>query len=246
MIASPLPARQFHRRSNSTANGRWDDWRNTRSLNHSQSPTAEENVMVMNNLHDVLLDTIKDLYHAEKQLVKALPRMAKAANSEQLRSAIEEHLEVTEGQVQRLEQVFDELDLSPKAKVCHGMLGIVDEGKEVLEKHNGGNPAAIDAALIAAAQKVEHYEIAAYGSARTFAETLGLNRVAELLQETLNEEEETDAKLTQIAEGMVNEAAANEEGWQVAEQGESGRPQRRRGRSRKSTRAAAGGSARRR
>jgi ferritin-like metal-binding protein YciE len=164
--------------------------------------------MVMNNLHDVLLDTIKDLYHAEKQLVKALPKMAKGANSDELRTAIEEHLEVTEGQVQRLEQVFEELDMSPKAKVCHGMMGIVEEGKEVLDQHKGSNPAASDAALIAAAQKVEHYEIAAYGSARSFAETLGMNRVAELLEESLNEEEEADEKLSALAESSVNEAAA--------------------------------------
>lgn len=206
--------------------------------------------MVMNNLHDVLLDTIKDLYHAEKQLVKALPRMAKAASSDELRMAIEEHLEVTENQVKRLEEVFEELDMSPKAKVCHGMLGIVDEGKEVLEEQDDGNPAAVDAALIAAAQKVEHYEIASYGSARTFAQTLGLNRVAELLQETLSEEEETDAKLTQIAEGMVNEAAASDEDWESEEEGDgrqrSGSRSRGRGRARKGSRATAGGSSRRR
>lgn len=203
--------------------------------------------MVMNNLHDVLLDTIKDLYHAEKQLVKALPRMAKAANSEQLRAAIEEHLEVTEGQVDRLEQVFEELDMSPKAKVCHGMVGIVDEGKELLQKQDDSDPAALDAALIVAAQKVEHYEIAAYGSARTFAETLGLNRVAELLQESLSEEEETDAKLTQLAESMVNEAAASEsdEGY-GEEDDEAQATQRGRGRGRRSQRATAGGSSRRR
>ena len=205
--------------------------------------------MVMNNLHDVLLDTIKDLYHAEKQLVKALPRMAKAASSEKLRLAIEEHLEVTENQVQRLEQVFEELDMSPKAKTCHGMLGIVDEGKEVLEKQSDGNSSAIDAALIVAAQKVEHYEIAAYGSARTFAQTLGLNRVAELLQETLAEEEETDAKLSQIAEGMVNEAAANETeiDGELVDNSQSG-AMRSRGsnRGRRSNRASAGGSSRRR
>jgi ferritin-like metal-binding protein YciE len=164
--------------------------------------------MVMNNLHDVFVETIKDLYHAEKQLVKALPRMANAATSDELRAAIEEHLEVTEGQVERLEEVFGELDMSPKAKVCYGMQGIVEEGKEVLEEQKNGNPAAIDAAIIAAAQKVEHYEIASYGSARAFAETLGLNRIAELLQETLDEEEETDEKLNDLAESSINEAAA--------------------------------------
>ncbi len=167
--------------------------------------------MVMNNLHDVFVETIKDLYHAEKQLVKALPRMANAATSDELRTAIEEHLAVTEGQVERLEEVFSELDMSPKAKVCYGMQGIVEEGKEVLEEQKDGNPAAIDAAIIAAAQKVEHYEIAAYGSARAFAETLGLNRIAELLQETLDEEEETDEKLSDLAESSINEAAAEAE-----------------------------------
>ena len=167
--------------------------------------------MVMNNLHDVLLDTIKDLYHAEKQLVKALPKMAKGAHADDLRAAFEEHLEVTEGQVERLEEVFNEMDESPKAKTCHGMLGILEEGKEVLEKQKNGNPAALDAALIAAAQKVEHSEIAAYGSARAFAETLGMKRVAELLEQTLQEEEDADEKLSDLAESEVNEAAASEE-----------------------------------
>ncbi len=164
--------------------------------------------MVMQNLNDVFVDMIKDLYHAEKQLVKALPRMAKAASSSQLRSAIEEHLEVTEGQVGRLEEVFSELDMAPKTKVCHGMMGLVEEGKEVIDEKKNGSSAAIDAALIAAAQKVEHYEIAAYGSLHAFAETLGMTRVAELLQQSLSEEEETDQKLSALAESSVNRAAA--------------------------------------
>lgn len=196
-----------------------------------------------NNLQDVLLDALKDLYHAEKQLVKALPRMAKAASSDELRSAIEEHLHVTESHVERLEECFAEMDMTPKAKTCHGMMGIVEEGKEVLDKQNNGNPSAIDAAIIAAAQKVEHYEISAYGSARTFAQTLGMNRVADLLQETLDEEKETDQKLTQIAEGMVNEPAASETSEE--EEDEPAAPRRSRRAGGTTTRRRAGATSRR-
>jgi ferritin-like metal-binding protein YciE len=165
--------------------------------------------MPMNGLRDVLVDMIKDLYHAEKQLVKALPKMAKAATSEDLRTAFEDHLEETEGHVKRLEKAFAALEMKPAAKVCHGMLGLVEEGKEVIEEKRGSNPAAIDAALIAAAQKVEHYEITAYGTLATFAETLGLDEVASLLKETLDEEEAADETLSELAEGSINDDAAN-------------------------------------
>ncbi len=164
--------------------------------------------MAMNDLHDVFVDMLKDVYHAEKQLVRALPKMAKGASSSELSSAFEKHLEVTEGQVERIEDIFRELEMQPKTKVCHGMMGLVEEGKEVLEEAKDGNPSAIDAALIAAAQKVEHYEISAYGSLKAFAETLGLDRVAELLQESLTEEEEADEELSGLAEDSVNDAAA--------------------------------------
>ncbi len=165
--------------------------------------------MPMNNLHDVLVDLIKDTYHAEKQLIKALPKMAKAATSEELQAAFENHLTETEGHVERLERAFAMLEMKPVAKPCHGMMGLVEEGEEVIKEKAKGEPAAIDAALIAAAQKVEHYEIVAYGTLATFAETLELNDLAELFNETLEEEEAADDKLTEIAEGSVNAEAAS-------------------------------------
>lgn len=163
--------------------------------------------MALNNLHDVLVDMVKDLYHAEKQLVRALPKMARAATAPDLQAAFKEHLAVTQGQVERLDDVFAQLEVAPKAKVCHGMLGIVEEGAEVIEERDG-NPAAVDAALIAAAQKVEHYEVASYGSAKAFAEALGLDAVAGLLGESLDEEKEADVALSELAE-TINAAAAS-------------------------------------
>jgi ferritin-like metal-binding protein YciE len=164
--------------------------------------------MSMNNLHEVLVDMLKDTYHAEKQLVKALPQMAKAASSGALRAAFEGHLKETEGHVDRLEQAFAKLEMKPIAKPCHAMMGLVEEGKEVIEEKHESNHAAIDAALIAAAQKVEHYEISAYGSLATFAETLGLDDIARLFKDTLEEEEKADHKLSHIAEESVNSDAA--------------------------------------
>ncbi len=178
--------------------------------------------MSMDNLHDVLVDLLKDTYHAEKQLVKALPKMAKAANSDDLRSAFEDHLQQTEGHVDRLEQAFAMLEMKPSAKVCHGMMGLVEEGGEVIKEKSAGAPSAIDAALIAAAQKVEHYEICAYGTLATYAETLGLNDLAEVFKATLSEEEAADDKLSDIAEGSVNaEAAQAGMGDRDGENGES-------------------------
>src|SRR5688572_16971063 len=174
--------------------------------------------MAMNNLHDVMVDMIKDLYHAEKQLVAALPKMARAATSEDLRTAFEDHLDETKGHVERLERVFAALEMKPTAKMCHGMKGLVEEGKEVIEEKREGHPAAIDAALIGAAQKVEHYEITAYGTLATFADTLGLREVADLLKATLNEEESADQKLSQLAEGTINTEAA-EAGAEDSEEG---------------------------
>ncbi|HET9887321.1 MAG TPA: ferritin-like domain-containing protein [bacterium] len=170
--------------------------------------------MSMENLQDTLEEMLKDLYNAEKQLTKALPKMAKAATTPELKDAIEEHLAVTEGHVNRLEEVFGELDLPVRGKHCAGMEGLIEEGKEVLEMKTESAPEALDAALIAAAQKVEHYEISAYGSARAFAELLGHERVAQLLEQTLDEESETNETLTRIAEETVNPAAMQGDGMQ--------------------------------
>ena len=156
-------------------------------------------------LHDLFEDQIKDLYSAENQILKALPKMAKNATNPQLRTAFERHLEETRGHVTRLEQIAAELDFTPKGKKCKGMEGLMEEGKEILEQEGEG--AVIDAALISAAQRVEHYEMAAYGCLRTYAQLLGYSDAEKLLQQTLNEEEAADQKLTQIGEGGVNQAA---------------------------------------
>src|SRR5579864_3823253 len=163
----------------------------------------------LQNLRDLWVDELKDLYHAENQILKALPKMAKAAVDEDLKTAFEEHLEQTRGHVERLEQVFEQIDEAPKGKRCKGMEGIIAEGKEMLEL-DLPEPVG-DAALIAAAQRVEHYEIAAYGTVRTYAEILGELDAAELLESTLNEEKETDEKLTEIAEQVNAEAAEGAE-----------------------------------
>jgi ferritin-like metal-binding protein YciE len=165
--------------------------------------------MKFNTLHEVLTDHIRDLYNAETQLVKALPKMAKAATSPDLRRAFEEHLAQTEKQVERLERVCEDLGIKPKGKTCKAMKGLIEEGKEVLS--STGDPAAKDAALIGAAQKVEHYEIAGYGTARTFAAVLGEQTAAELLQQTLDEEKATDERLTALAESGLNQEAAEED-----------------------------------
>ena len=161
--------------------------------------------MALDSLHSLFLDELKDVYHAEKQLVRALPRMAKAASDPQLQKAFTDHLKETQGQVVRLERVFRELGQTPRAKKCEGMAGLIEEGKNILEED--GEPAVIDAALIAAAQRVEHYEIAAYGCLRTYAQLLGLSNAERLLQENLNEEEAADEKLNSLAEGGINQAA---------------------------------------
>lgn len=166
--------------------------------------------MKLESLHDLLVDECKDLYSAENMLVKALPKMAKAASSPELKAAFEEHLEETRGQVDRLVTIFESLGASPKGKKCKAMEGLVEEGSEVIEADGDGS--VKDAALICAAQKVEHYEMAGYGCARTFAQLLGLNDVADLLQETLDEEGNADKKLTEIAESNINvEAATTQE-----------------------------------
>lgn len=156
--------------------------------------------------NDLLIEELKDLYNAETQLLKALPKMAKAAEHEELKEAFQNHLKQTEGQVKRLDKVFKQLGATSKGKKCHAMEGLIEEAKEILEEDY--EPTVRDLALIVAAQKVEHYEIAGYGSARTLAELLEENDVAELLQETLDEEGETDKLLTSIAESINLEAAS--------------------------------------
>ncbi len=159
-------------------------------------------------LKELYIDELKDLYNAENQLVKALPKMAKAASSDELRQGFEEHLEQTKGHVQRLEKIFQALGESPKGKKCKGMEGLIEEGSEAMEEDYEGS--AKDAALIGAAQRVEHYEIAGYGTVRGMAETLGKDDHVSLLEETLEEEKATDEKLTELAE-QIN-IQANESG----------------------------------
>ena len=161
----------------------------------------------METLHELLIDEVKDLYSAENQLVKALPKMAKAAQTPQLRQAFEMHLRETEGHVKRLERVAEQLGGSPRGKKCVGMEGLVAEGKELLAEKP--EPDVLDAGLIGAAQKVEHYEMAAYGTARVHAEQLGLGQIAGMLQQTLDEEAAANEKLTAIAERQVNRRAEN-------------------------------------
>jgi ferritin-like metal-binding protein YciE len=161
--------------------------------------------MPLGSMDDLFLNELKDVYNAEKQIVKTLPRMAKAASSDALRDAFTKHLRETEGHVRRLEQIFKSLDLAPRGKNCKGMAGLLEEGKEILEEE--GAPEVIDAALISAAQRVEHYEMAAYGCLRTYAQLLGRDDAVELLQQTLAEEEAADETLTALGEGGINQAA---------------------------------------
>jgi ferritin-like metal-binding protein YciE len=166
--------------------------------------------MAMDSLKDLYVEELKDLYNAENQLLKALPKMARKASSPDLRAAFEEHLGQTERQVNRLEKIFESLGEKPTGKTCKAMKGLVEEGKEIIEEKGDGS--VLDAALIGAAQKVEHYEIASYGTARTFASLLGEEDAVELLQQTLDEEGETDKKLTALAESLVNPEAQSAEG----------------------------------
>jgi len=166
--------------------------------------------MKQKTLRDFWIDELKDLHNAENQILKALPKMAKNATSDDLRQAFEEHLEQTKGHVERLDQIFEQIGLSGgRGKKCKGMEGVLDEGKEVLEEDLTDTVA--DAAMISAAQKVEHYEIASYGSARTHAEILGENEAVDLLEQTLQEEKETDERLTELAEEINLEAEGESE-----------------------------------
>jgi ferritin-like metal-binding protein YciE len=174
--------------------------------------------MSLDSLHDLYVEELKDLYNAENQLLKALPRMAKAATAPELKAAFTEHLAVTQKQVERLDQIFEELGVSPKGKKCKAMEGLVEEGKEIMQED--GEPSVIDAALIAAAQRVEHYEMAGYGCVRTFANLLGYEDAAALLQETLDEEGEADKKLTELAETVINVEAEEADGDEGEEAGD--------------------------
>ena len=162
--------------------------------------------MSLDSLEKLFIEELKDIYNAEKQLTRALPRMAKAAESPALAQAFTNHLKETEGQIQRLERVFKELGQAVRGKKCKAMEGLIEEGKELMEEES--EPQVLDAALIGAAQKVEHYEIAAYGCLSTYAELLGYSEAAQLLRQNLQEEEATDKKLNQLAEGGINEQAA--------------------------------------
>jgi ferritin-like metal-binding protein YciE len=164
-----------------------------------------------NALKELYVDELRDIYSAENQMTKALPKMAKAAASDELRAGFEEHLEQTKGHVQRLEQIFTKLGEKPTGKKCKGMEGLVEEGKEMIEEEDLEDEAR-DAGLISAAQRVEHYEIAAYGCVRTYANLLGETEAAGLLEETLQEEKETDKKLTKLAEKINVEATERDEG----------------------------------
>ncbi len=160
--------------------------------------------MKMESLQELYVAGLKDIYSAERQLVKALPKMAKAASSDELRQGFEDHLEETKVQVERLEQIFEELGVSPRGKKCVGMEGLIEEGKELMEED--ADPDVMDAGLIAAAQHVEHYEMAGYGCVRTFAELLGYKAAAKLLQQSLDEEGAADKKLTGLAQSINVEA----------------------------------------
>jgi ferritin-like metal-binding protein YciE len=161
-------------------------------------------------LKELYIDELKDIYNAENQLVKALPKMAKAANSDELRTGFEEHLQQTRGHVQRLEQIFKALGEKPSGKKCKGMEGLVAEGQEMMDEDFEDD--LMDAALISAAQRVEHYEIAAYGTVRTYAELLGEENAVTLLEQTLQEEKETDQKLTDLASDINVKAMGDESG----------------------------------
>jgi ferritin-like metal-binding protein YciE len=158
--------------------------------------------MKLEHLKDLYVEELKDIYSAETQLVKALPKMAKAAHSPQLQESFNLHLQQTKGHVERLEQIFEKLGEKPTGKTCKGMAGLITEGEEMMSEK--GEPEVIDAGLISAAQRVEHYEIAAYGCARTYARMLGERDAEKILQQTLTEEEATDKKLTVLAESSIN------------------------------------------
>lgn len=169
--------------------------------------------MSMQTLHDLYVDELQDLYSAEQQILRALPKMVKGVQSPQLQNAFNEHYEQTKRQVERLDRIFEELGTNPGGKQCKGMQGVIADGDEILQEN--GNPMVKDAGLLSAAQHVEHYEMAGYGSVRTYAQMLGYDDAARALQQTLNEEGETDHKLTRLAESLINPEAEESTGMQI-------------------------------
>jgi|SRR5690606_8543164 len=157
-------------------------------------------------LETLMLETLKDIYHAEKQILRALPKMAKAASSDELRNGLEQHRKETEGQIERLEKVFEALDKTPRGKTCEAMQGLIAEGQDIMEDFS--NSDALDAGLVAASQAIEHYEISRYGTLRTWAQQLGMDEAAKLFEQNLEEEKRTAAMLTKMAEAEVNRQAA--------------------------------------
>ena len=178
-------------------------------------------IMKLDSLRTLWIEELRDLYSAETQLVKALPKMAKKATNPELKEAFESHLEETRNHVERLEEIFSRLGKKPTGKTCKAMKGLIEEGSEMMQED--GPESVLDAGIISAAQKVEHYEIAGYGTARTFASILGEDEAEDLLQETLDEEGAADEKLTEIAEGVVNEEAEEGEEEEMAGSGRRSR-----------------------
>jgi ferritin-like metal-binding protein YciE len=162
--------------------------------------------MAEKTLNDLFLDTLKDIYYAEKQILRTLPKMAKAATSAEMKAGFEKHAEETEGQIERIEQVFELLGKPARAKTCDAILGIIEEGKEIMTEYKGTD--ALDAGLAASAQAVEHYEIARYGTLKSWAQQLGMNDAVSLIDQNLQQEIATDQKLTQLAEAQANKKAA--------------------------------------
>jgi Uncharacterized protein conserved in bacteria len=170
--------------------------------------------MAAKTMQDLLIDELRDVYHAEKQITKSLPKLAKSVSSETLRQAMQHHLEETKGQIERLDKIFEHLDTRSRGKRCEAMEGLLDEAQQILEM--GLAPEVLDAALIAAAQKVEHYEIASYGTLHAYAVACGLTEVAQLLDETLAEEKAADKKLNDLAVNDVNRKAIQASGQKAA------------------------------
>ena len=181
---------------------------NTQENTNQKITKEEKGIMKLDTLKKLYVNELRDLYNAENQLLKALPKMAKGSSSDELKKAFEDHLEQTEEHVKRLEEIFKQLGENPKGKTCKAMKGLVEEGSEILEED--GDDSVLDAGIIAAAQKVEHYEIASYGTVRTFAELLGEEKAVDLLQQTLDEEGEADKLLNELAQEIVNPEALTE------------------------------------
>lgn len=192
----------------SSKTGKASNRRSSSSASVRRNQMEQGEQQMDSGLHELFLEELADIYSAEQQITKALPKMARGAESDELRMAFEEHLDQTQEQIARLDQVFRALGETQKRKTCKGMQGLLEEGEEMLQEHKGSPE--VDAALIAAAQKVEHYEIAAYGTLCTWAQQMGHDEALELLKQNLDEEETTDEKLTEIAESLANQRAEQE------------------------------------